>query len=406
MKLTTSLLILTITVLLAAAGCDDDGTTSSGGSGDTDPPDYNYSLFNTFPDLSFVEPVDLQHSGDQTGRLFVVEQAGLIKVFVNAITTQTAKTFLDISSRTVSGGERGLLGLAFHPDYETNGYFYVYYTPNSSDVTRVARYTVSGGDPDLADAGSEVVVLDIPQDEANHNGGQLGFDPDGYLCISVGDGGGRGDPNDNAQDLTNLLGTILRIDVDSQSLGNYGIPSTNPFALNTKGYRPEIYAFGLRNPWRFSFDPATDRLWVGDVGQDAWEEIDVVTSGGNYGWDCFEGTHVYNPLAQSPACDTLTVAIDPVHEYGHTAGNRSVAGGYVYRGPSLSSLVGSYLFADSYTGRIWAIDYDGSTATPAVEIIDSDLFIATFGVDETNELYICDRRGGNIYRIQEISISP
>jgi glucose/arabinose dehydrogenase len=327
-------------------------------------------------------------------------------VFDNDPAVQNAKTFLDISSRVTSGGERGLLGLAFHPDYETNGYFFIYYSPDPGTTTRLARFQVSAANPDSANDGSEVVLLDIPQQYGNHNGGQLAFDPDGYLCIAVGDEGSFGDPNDNAQDLTDLHGSILRVDVDSQALGNYGIPSSNPFAVNIKGYRPEIYAYGLRNPWRFSFDPVNGRLWAGDVGQNLWEEIDVIIRGGNYGWDCREGMHDYDASRQSPVCDTVSTAIDPVHEYPRGGGG-SVTGGHVYRGPMVSSLRGVYIFADYISGQIWGLEYDGQQATSVTELIDTNFRISSFGVDENNELYFCayDFNGGpsQIYMLKQVA---
>jgi glucose/arabinose dehydrogenase len=403
MKAFTALTIAAVFILPAVVGCDDDdGTAPPTGP----PPNYSYELEVAFPNLTFVQPVDLQHAGDASGRLFVVEKRGVISVFDNDPAVQSAETFLDISSRVTAGGERGLLGLAFHPDYETNGYFFIYYSPDPGLSTRIARFQVSAANPDSADEGSEIVLLDIPQQYSNHNGGQVGFDPDGYLCIAVGDEGSAGDPNDNAQDLTTLHGSILRLDVDSQALGNYGIPATNPFAINTKGFRPEIYAYGLRNPWRFSFDPATGRMWAGDVGQNSWEEIDVIVSGGNYGWDCREGMHDYNPSQQSPLCDTVTTAIDPVHEYP-TGSSGSVTGGHVYRGPTLTSLRGVYVFADYISGQIWGLVYDGQNVTNVTELVDTTHRIASFGVDEDNELYICafDFRGGptQIYRLKQVA---
>jgi glucose/arabinose dehydrogenase len=402
MRTSTAFVVYTLLMLIAVAGCDDDG-----GTGTQPPTDYDYELEVAFPNLNFVRPVDLQNAGDNSGRLFVVELAGVIKVF-DAGTAQSAKTFLDITSRVVSGAERGLLGLAFHPDYETNGYFYVYYTPVSTSVTRLARYEVTSGDPDLADAGSQVILMDIPQNADNHNGGQLAFGPDRYLYIAVGDGGGARDPGDHAQNLQTLKGSILRIDVDAQDAGNYGIPDTNPFALGTQGYRGEIYAYGLRNPWRFSFDPVTGRLWAGDVGQEVWEEIDIVEKGGNYGWDCYEGTHdLDEPQERSPACDTVATAIDPIYEYGHGTKNFSVTGGHVYRGPSLSSLTGVYVFADYSSGRIWGMGYDGNEVTPPAELVDADFRISSFGLDQARELYICayDPTGTvtQIYKLKQVA---
>src|SRR3989339_1908631 len=253
-----------------------------------------YQLQDAFPDLpAFSSPVDFQNAGDCKDRVFVVEQPGIIKVFENKSDISATKTFLNITDRVTSGGELGLLGLTFHPDYEHNGYFYVYYTAPSSLRSVVARYQVTAN-PDSADKNSEVGLLTQNQPFSNHNAGQLSFGPDGYLYIALGDGGSGGDPDENGQNKSSLLGKILRIDVDNpESPLNYGIPADNPFKDNTAGYKEEIFAYGFRNPWRFSFDSATDKLWVADVGQDRMEEIDVVEKGKNYGWSLMEGTLPY-----------------------------------------------------------------------------------------------------------------
>ncbi len=381
------LLAAVLAALPLAAGCDDDSVA---------PGSYIYQLVAAYPNLTFVQPVDFQNAGDGSGRVFVVERRGTVRVFENEASVAAARTFLDVSGNVHSAGlEQGLLGLAFHPDYATNGRFFVYYTVAGGD-NRLSRFEVSATNPDSTDQSTETVLMTFTKTAGNHNGGQLAFGPDGFLYVAVGDGGGAGDPNDNAQDLTNVFGTILRLDVDSNSQGNYGIPDTNPFVFNIKGYRPEIYAYGLRNPWRFSFDPVTGRLYAGDVGQARWEEIDIIDIGGNYGWDCFEGAHEYDadgtdPGAPSPMCDTLKTAINPIYEYPHDAdGNVSVTGGHVYRGPTITSLEGVYVFADYNTGLIWGIEYDGSSASPVIDIADSPGRISAFGVDEDGELYICD----------------
>jgi glucose/arabinose dehydrogenase len=398
----TAIILCVLLAVPAVSGCDDD----AGSPGDPGAPDtttYDYELTEAFPGVSFTRPIDLQHAGDGTDRLFVVEQAGVIKVFVNADTVSTAKTFLDISSRTTFIGERGLLGLAFHPDYATNGYFFVYYSPSATGGTRVSRFEASAGDPDDAEEGSEFVLMDIAQDYPNHNGGQIAFGPDDYLYIAVGDEGLGGDPKDNAQDLTTLHGSILRIDVDSQGAGNYGIPPTNPFFGNPDGFREEIYAYGLRNPWRFSFDPVTDLLWAGDVGQGSWEEIDIIVSGGNYGWDCREGMHTYNTSQQSAVCDTVQGLIDPVWEYQNAGDDISVTGGHVYRGPTATSLVGDYIYADYGSARVWALTVAADTVASNFELSGEDptLRISSFGVDEQNELYICGYIDGKIYMLRQ-----
>jgi glucose/arabinose dehydrogenase len=245
--------------------------------------------------LSFSRPVDLQDPGDGSGRLFIVEQAGVILVFQNSPGASSAEVFLDIRPLVDNAGnEEGLLGLAFHPDYGDNGLFFVNYTASGPDCTVIARYRPDPRDTWRADPDSAQEILSFEQPFSNHNGGQLAFGPDGYLYIAVGDGGSGGDPLGHAQNRSTLLGSLLRIDVDSPSGGRpYGIPPDNPFAGNTQGWREEIFAYGLRNPWRFSFDPPTGRLWAADVGQNAYEKIDLIVSGGNYGWNLMEGNHCY-----------------------------------------------------------------------------------------------------------------
>ncbi len=354
-----------------------------------------------FSNLSFARPVDLQHPGDGTDRIFVVEQAGVIKVFENNASATTAATFLDITGRVNdTGNEEGLLGLAFHPDYKNNGYFYVNYTATSPRRTVIARYRVNASNPNLADPNSEFILLTFNQPFENHNGGQIAFGPDGYLYIATGDGGSGGDPQGNGQNLQTLLGKILRIDVNITNAGrNYGIPSTNPFAGNTAGNREEIYAYGLRNPWRMSFDPVTKWLWAGDVGQGRREEIDIIENGKNYGWNRMEGTLCYP--SGSP-CD-LPGLTKPIAEYDRTLG-ASVTGGYVYRSNKVPELAGAYIYADYVSGRIWSLRYDGVNPASNVLLLDTNLFIASFGVDKNLELYIC-AFDGRIYRFRPTASS-
>lgn len=358
-----------------------------------------------FPNLTFNQPVDLQNAGDGTDRIFVVERRGVIWVFPNDSNATEKKIFLDIQERVDDAfSEEGLLGLAFHPDYENNGYFYVNYTASAPSRTVISRFSVSATNPDSADENSEFEILNFSQPYNNHNGGQVAFGPsDGYLYIAVGDGGSGGDPQCNAQNLQTLLGSILRIDVDTATVGGpkYGIPPDNPFAGNTQGYREEIYAYGLRNPWRMSFDPVTGWLWAGDVGQNQYEEIDVIESGGNYGWNIFEGFHCYTnaPPCQTEPCDTAGLKM-PIWEYSHTLGN-SVTGGYVYRGATVPELQGKYVYADFGSGRIWSLGYDGVNPPQNDLLLDSNLLISSFGVDENQELYICQySSNGQIYRFK------
>lgn len=345
-----------------------------------------------FSSISFDAPLDLQNPKDGTDRLFVVEQGGIIKV-IDGANAVTASTFLDISSKLISGGEQGLLGLAFHPNYGSNGYFFVNYSEKESGATIVARYKVKDGSPNEADLNSELRIIKIDQPYANHNGGGLAFGSDGYLYIGMGDGGSGGDPLGNGQNTGALLGKMLRIDVDHTANDkNYAIPADNPFVGNAQGIKEEIYAGGFRNPFRFSFDPTTERLWAGDVGQGEVEEIDVVEKGKNYGWNKMEGSQCY-PLNSS--CNPAGLEL-PVAEYHHE-GSASVTGGYVYRGSALLTLVGSYFYADFINGKIWKLEYNGQTGK-TLEIFDTDKNISSFGVDKDGELYFLSYGEGAIYK--------
>ncbi len=340
-----------------------------------------------FPNLTFAKPVDLQNAGDGTNRLFIVEQEGTIRVIENNPSTTTSTLFLDITDSVhyVNGSELGLLGLAFHPNFRSNGYFYVCYTADVPLRSVVSQFTVSTN-PNSALRESEHILLEFPQPYPNHNGGQIAFGPDGYLYVALGDGGSGGDPLNNGQNLTTLLGKILRIDVDiPESELPYGIPDDNPFAENTLGYREEIYAYGFRNPWRFSFDPATGKLWCGDVGQSSREEINIVEAGGNYGWNIMEGTACYPSTAE---CSSTGLML-PVWDYPRSLGG-SITGGHVYRGSSVDSLTGRYIFGDFVSGILAALTYDG-VSPPSVVVLDtlSEYSLTSFGVDESGELYLC-----------------
>ncbi len=360
-------------------------------------PPVTYKTVVAFPNLSFTRPVDLQHPDDNSNRIFVVEQAGVISVFPNDKGASTKTTFLDIQQKVDdAGNEEGLLGLAFHPDYKNNGYFYVNYTAKNPDRTVISRFKVSSGNPNQADAASEQVLLTFAQPYDNHNGGQVVFGPDGFLYISTGDGGSGGDPHHNGQNRSVLLGKILRIDVNKQEGGKqYGIPADNPFAKNASGYREEIYAFGMRNPWRISFDKATGRLWAGDVGQNLFEEIDIIEKGGNYGWNTMEATHCFEP---KNGCDQSGLKL-PIHEYGRQEGI-SVTGGFVYHGPTVKSLEGQYIYADYATMRIWAIEHSDLNKPVNKLLVQADFNISSFGVDQNNELYLCGF-DGKIHRLEQ-----
>ncbi|MDD5556651.1 MAG: PQQ-dependent sugar dehydrogenase [bacterium] len=357
-----------------------------------------------------VRPLYVTHAPGDPGRIFIVEQrdgvTGRVRILDLGTGALLPAPFLSISPVS-TGGEQGLLGLAFHPDYADNGFFYVNYT-DAGGTKVIARYTVSG-DPDIADAASAQTVLTIPQPYENHNGGWMGFGPDGYLYITSGDGGSGGDPHNYAQDLDSLLGKMLRIDVDGDDFPgdpgrNYRIPPDNPFA-DGPGL-DEIWAYGLRNPWRASFDRETGDLWTGDVGQDEREEIDFqpgASAGGeNYGWRCYEGSIPYD----TGGCPPPAEMVFPVHDYSHAGGNCSVTGGSVYRGSAMPWLAGTYFFADFCTARIWSFRFDGANVTEFADRT-ADLapgggfainLVSSFGEDADGELYICDL-GGEVFRI-------
>jgi glucose/arabinose dehydrogenase len=336
-------------------------------------------------------PVFVTTARDGSNRLFVVEQGGVIKVLQPGSSSPTV--FLDITANVLSGGERGLLGLTFHPHFSSNRRFFVNYTRQPDGATVIAEYQASPADPNVADP-TERVLLVIAQPFANHNGGMVEFGPDGFLYIGMGDGGSGNDPGNRAQNTAELLGKILRIDVDQPDGSQpYSSPSTNPFAGSTAG-RDEIFAYGFRNPWRFSFDRATGDLYVGDVGQNAVEEIDIVTLGGNYGWRVWEGTSC---TANDPGLCDPTGFVFPIAEYTHAGGRCAVTGGYVYRGSRSSVPAGSYLYADFCTGEIFRLQNGASSL-----LLDSGLSLSAFGEDEAGELYVVDL-GGTVQRIAAVN---
>ncbi|HET8571365.1 MAG TPA: PQQ-dependent sugar dehydrogenase [Candidatus Limnocylindria bacterium] len=339
-------------------------------------------------------PISLTNAGDGSNRLYANEQAGRIRI-VEADGTLRPQPFLDITDRISSGGERGLLGLAFHPDFEENHRFFVDYTASGDGHTVIAEYTAAD-DGLSADPASERVLLTVDQPYANHNGGQLAFGPDGDLYIGLGDGGSGGDPQGNGQNTQALLGKVLRIDVDAEPAGGkaYAIPDDNPFASGRGA--PEVWAYGLRNPWRFSFDREQGDLYIADVGQGSWEEIDRQPSdspgGENYGWNVMEGRHCY----RSDNCDPSPY-VPPIAEYSHDQGC-SVTGGYVYRGTQQPDLVGIYVFADYCSGIVFTLQVDEGTTTPKV-VAQTELGITSFGESEDGEIYAVDQRGGGVYHV-------
>lgn len=336
------------------------------------------------------EPVLLTHAGDGSGRTFIVEQPGVIKILQNE--QVLAEPFLDIRDRVNDGAnEQGLLGLAFHPQYAANGWLFVNYI-GAQGQTVIARFTAQGN---VADAASERIVLEIAQPYANHNGGHVAFGPDGFLYIGLGDGGSAGDPQDFAQNLQSLLGKMLRLDVNTEP---YAIPPDNPF-VSRSDIRPEIWSFGWRNPWRFSFDRATGDMYVADVGQNAIEEVSfqpAASAGGeNYGWRFVEGTGAY--LGTAPAG-----LVPPIAEYTHSEGGCSVTGGYVYRGPTLTDLSGVYVFGDYCTGLTWSLRLVEEVWERRA-FMDTDFVISSFGEDEAGELYLLNHRAGEVYQLVRAS---
>jgi quinoprotein glucose dehydrogenase len=362
-----------------------------------------------FPNLKITRPVVLTHSGDGSGRLFVCTQQGIVSFFPNQqdANEEQVQTFLDISSKVDyedKENEEGLLGMAFHPKYAENGEFFLYYTIKEPPHTSIiSRFRVSKDDPNRADPMFEEEILRIPQPYWNHNGGTILFGPDGYLYIGLGDGGAANDPHGHGQNLKTLLGSIMRIDVDRKDRNlNYAIPKDNPFA-GRQDARGEIWAYGVRNIWRMAFDRKTNVLWAGDVGQNLWEEIDLIVRGGNYGWNLREGAHPFPPENERRGALRRDL-IDPIWEYHHDIG-KSITGGNVYRGNKVPALEGKYLYADYVSGLVWALDYDERAKKvkanyliqPAESLPLKNMPVITFGEDEEGEVYFTDAFG-IIYR--------
>jgi glucose/arabinose dehydrogenase len=369
----------------------------------TTPPDPNGFALEPIAD-GFQRALYVTHAGDDSGRLFVVQQNGIIYVFQNGVTLETP--FLNISGYVSEDAlgtaytERGLLGLAFHPDYAENGLLYINYTERGTHETVVASLSVMADNPNMADFDTRTELLRIPQPYGNHNGGHMAFGADGYLYISVGDGGSAGDPLNSGQNPNTLLGTILRIDVDMPLFDNaYGIPLDNPFVGLDTGL-DEVWAYGLRNVWRFSFDPLTGDMFIGDVGQNRWEEINILSptgGGANFGWNVFEASHPYSGAA-APADVVM-----PIAEYQHINGHCSVTGGYVYYGETVAALRNSYVYGDFCSGQMWAT-YRTPEGTWQTQLLqDTPYLISSFGMDEAGELYVVhygdQRQSGQILKL-------
>jgi glucose/arabinose dehydrogenase len=357
----------------------------------------------------FTDPLFLTEAPDGSGRRFVVEQGGRVRLLTPGALNHPV--YLDLRPLVTSGGERGLLGLAFHPKFKTNGFLFVYYTDRRGDIT-VARLTADPARPERVDPGTLKVILSIDNPAPNHNGGMIAFGSDGYLYIGTGDGGGAGDPFQNGQNTFSYLGKLLRIDVDAPQAARkpgrpYGVPEDNPF-VRLSAYRPEIWALGLRNPWRFAFDPANGDLFIADVGQDAWEEVDYhpasAPGGDNYGWSQMEGHHCFPPKRSGAKCDFGTL---PVAEYSHSSGC-SITGGFVYRGPTIPKLAGVYLFSDYCSGGLWGLVPD--KARPGAfhmrRYLETGLAVSSFGQDRAGEVYLLDHKKGGVWRVVPAGWKP
>ena len=380
------------------AGCGGGGSESSVVTG---PPPVAVTPTITsqavFTNLSFDQPVALKQAPGDPSRWFVVEKGGIVWVFADDQNTSSASIFFDIRPLVNASGEGGLLGLAFHPNFPVTPEVFVSYTRSGTPLVSYVSRFLSTDSGQTLNVATEEVVLTVEQPATNHNGGNIAFGPDGFLYVGFGDGGGSGDPFGNGQNTNTLMGSIVRIDVEGGS--PYAIPAGNPFETNAvcnggsgADSCPEIYAWGLRNPWRFSFDKATSKLWAGDVGQGDWEELDVIAAGSNYGWNVREGAHCFNPA--SGCADTF---VEPITEYDHGIG-RSVTGGYVYRGSMLPDLAGWYLFGDFVTGRLFGIPEASSAGVVPTVFAETGLQIVSFGQDADGELYVLNF-AGTIHKI-------
>lgn len=390
-----------LATLLHACG----GGSSGGGLSPPPPPppssDPTIALDPAFPGVSFNGLIRLLQAPGDSSRWFAVEQRGMVWTFDNDPSVAAATLFIDITARVDSGpNEAGLLGMAFHPDWGTNGNFQVFlsYTRSGAPLESYISRFYSLDNGVTLDSGVEDVIMTVLQPFGNHNGGNIEFGPNGHLYAGWGDGGSAGDPLNNGQNTTTLLGTMTRIDIDGGA--PYAVPADNPFAANascTQGVGgascPEIFAWGLRNPWRWSFDSSNGDLWAGDVGQGAIEEVDIVSLGGNYGWRCREGSVDFDTSANCP-----NGLIDPITEYDHGVG-RSITGGYVYRGSVIPDLQGFYVFGDFVSGRIWALPATSGIGSTANELLDTSLSISSFAVGNDDELYVLDFATGSIHQV-------
>ena len=388
---------------LLLVGCGGGGGGNGGGLDPPGPPNppppSTVQTQQVFAGVALPLPTALVQAPGDASRWFALGLAGVITVFDNDPANATGATFLDIRGRVQSGGEAGLLGIAFHPDFANNGEVFVSYTAGGPLTSVISRFRSFDGNQTL-DPNSEEIILTVIQPASNHNGGDIAFDPDGFLYAGFGDGGGGGDPNGNGQNTMTLLGSMIRIDVDI-AVG-YNIPPSNPFASAGQclqgsggGNCPEIFAWGFRNPWRFSFDSMSGELWVGDVGQGRWEEVDRVVIGENYGWNTREGAHCFSP---SSGCTTAGLT-DPITEYDHGLGV-SITGGFVYRGTAIAALQGHYVFGDFGSGRIWSVPADATTGTAPTELANTALSISAFAQGVDGELYVVDY-GGTVHQIIE-----
>jgi glucose/arabinose dehydrogenase len=372
-------------------------------------PNLKWDQWEPVNDAGKIRPLrlmELTFANDGSNRLFAASQFGEIWTFENRPDVEDSHLFLDLRGKVKDfssrgANEQGLLGLAMHPNYRQNGQFYVYYSHPTEPKSILSMFQVSQDNPNQADPDSEQIVMEIEQPYQNHNGGAIEFGPDGYLYIGLGDGGDRNDPQGNGQNLGTLLGSILRIDVDKPADGkNYGIPADNPFA-STEGACPEIYAHGVRNPWRIAFDKETGMLWAGDVGQELWEEIVVIEKGGNYGWSGREGSHAFG---NSPAVKGISEPKEPVWEYDHQIG-KSITGGRVYNSSRLPALSGKYLYADYVTGTVWALTYDAEEGRVVrnEQVVPESIAVLAFGEDQNGEVYYLTNstRGESIYRFDD-----